>query len=107
MTAPSCASCRVPSSGCRTAGCTGSPPPGHTKQWRFVYGPNNLVLVIKTWRGKNPPRYVEPPPGARGVALAMGEPGRSVYVGLPGPKDLLYVTATREEPTARDVGVNG
>jgi ATP-dependent exoDNAse (exonuclease V) beta subunit len=41
------------------------------------------------------------------VKLAIGERRRIVYVGLTRAKDALYVTATREEATARDVGANG
>jgi len=41
------------------------------------------------------------------VKLAIGERRRIVYVGLTRARDALYVTATREEATARDVGANG
>jgi len=62
---------------------------------------------MKNWRGEKHPRYQETSPGAPAVKLAIGERRRIVYVGLTRAKDALYVTATREEATARDVGANG
>jgi ATP-dependent exoDNAse (exonuclease V) beta subunit len=50
---------------------------------------------------------VDTSPGAPAVALAIGERRRIVYVGLTRAKDVLYVTATREEPSVHDVGMNG
>jgi DNA helicase-2/ATP-dependent DNA helicase PcrA len=82
-------------------------PPRPRDTERLFFDPDNLGFVIKNWRGEKHPRYVETSPGAPAVALAIGERRRIVYVGLTRAKDLLYVTATREEPTARDVGVNG
>jgi ATP-dependent exoDNAse (exonuclease V) beta subunit len=40
------------------------------------------------------------------VALAIGERRRIVYVGLTRTKDALYITATREEPSAAEVGID-
>ena len=82
-------------------------PPRPRDTERLFFDPDSLGFVIKNWRGEKHPRYVETSPGAPAVALAIGERRRIVYVGLTRAKDLLYVTATREEPTARDVGVNG
>ena len=82
-------------------------PPRPRDTERLFFDPDSLGFVIKNWRGEKHPRYVETSPGAPAVALAMGERRRIVYVGLTRAKDSLYVTATREEPTARDVGVNG
>jgi hypothetical protein len=82
-------------------------PPRPRDTERLFFDPDSLGFVIKNWRGEKHPRYVETSPGAPAVALAIGERRRIVYVGLTRAKDSLYVTATREEPTARDVGVNG
>jgi ATP-dependent exoDNAse (exonuclease V) beta subunit len=62
---------------------------------------------MKNWRGERHPRYVDTSPGAPAVALAVGERRRIVYVGITRAKDALYVTATREEPSAHEVGANG
>ena len=82
-------------------------PPRPRDTERLFFDPDSLGFVIKNWRGEKHPRYVETSPGAPAVALAIGERRRIVYVGLTRAKDSLYVTATREEQTARDVGVNG
>jgi DNA helicase-2/ATP-dependent DNA helicase PcrA len=82
-------------------------PPRPRDTERLFFDPDSLGFVIKNWRGEKHPRFVETSPGASAVRLAIGERRRIVYVGLTRAKDLLYVTATREEPTARDVGVNG
>ncbi|MGH7762610.1 MAG: ATP-dependent helicase [Candidatus Dormibacteraceae bacterium] len=82
-------------------------PPRPRDTERLFFDPDSLGFVIKNWRGEKHPRFVETSPGAPAVALAIGERRRIVYVGLTRAKDSLYVTATREEPTARDVGVNG
>ena len=64
---------------------------------------------MKNWRGDKHPRFKQTSPGAPAVALAMGERRRIVYVGLTRTKDALYVTATREEQSPRDIdlGANG
>ena len=82
-------------------------PPRPRDTERLFFDPDSLGFVIKNWRGEKHPRYVETSPGAPAVALAIGERRRIVYVGLTRAKDLLYVTATRDEPTARQVGTNG
>jgi DNA helicase-2/ATP-dependent DNA helicase PcrA len=82
-------------------------PPRPRDTERLFFDPDNLGFVIKNWRGEKHPRYVETSPGAPAVALAIGERRRIVYVGMTRAKDALYVTATREEATARDVGANG
>src|ERR1700716_290188 len=82
-------------------------PPRPRDTERFFFDPDSLGFVIKNWRGEKPPRFVATSPGAPAVALAIGERRRIVYVGLTRAKDALYVTATREEPSAQEVGVNG
>jgi superfamily I DNA/RNA helicase len=82
-------------------------PPRPRDTERLFFDPDSLGFVMKNWRGEKHPRYVETSPGAPAVALAIGERRRIVYVGLTRAKDALYVTATREEPTPRDVGMNG
>src|ERR1700686_3499326 len=64
---------------------------------------------MKNWRGEKHQRFKETSPGAPAVALALGERRRIVYVGMTRTKDALYITATREEQSPRDieVGVNG
>ena len=81
-------------------------PPRPRDTERLFFDPDKLGFVMKTWRGEKHPRYVETSPGAPAVALAIGERRRIVYVGLTRTKDALYVTATREEPTAAEVGLD-
>ncbi len=82
-------------------------PPRPRDTERLFFDPDSLGFVMKTWRGDKHPRYVETSPGAPAVKLAVGERRRIVYVGLTRSRDELYVTATREEATAREVGANG
>ena len=82
-------------------------PPRPRDTERLFFDPDDLGFVMKSWRGEKHPRYVETSPGAPAVALAIGERRRIVYVGLTRAKDALYVTATREEPSAHEVGANG
>jgi DNA helicase-2/ATP-dependent DNA helicase PcrA len=82
-------------------------PPRPRDTERLFFDPDSLGFVMKNWRGEKHPRFVATSPGAPAVALAIGERRRIVYVGLTRAKDALYVTATREEPTAQDVGANG
>jgi DNA helicase-2/ATP-dependent DNA helicase PcrA len=84
-------------------------PPRPRDTERLFFDPDGLGFVMKNWRGEKHPRYKETSPGAPAVALAMGERRRIVYVGLTRTKDALYVTATREEQSSRDVelGANG
>ena len=82
-------------------------PPRPRDTERLFFDPDNLGFVMKNWHGERHPRFVETSPGAPAVALAIGERRRIVYVGLTRAKDSLYVTATREEPSAHEIGVNG
>ena len=82
-------------------------PPRPRDMERLFFDPDGLGFVMKNWRGEKHPRYVDTSPGAPAVALAIGERRRIVYVGLTRAKDALYVTATREEPSANEVGANG
>ena len=82
-------------------------PPRPRDTERLFFDPDSGGFVMKNWRGEKHPRYVEASPGAPAVKLAIGERRRIVYVGLTRARDALYVTATREEATARDVGANG
>jgi len=82
-------------------------PPRPRDTERLFFDPDSLGFVMKNWRGEKHPRYVETSPGAPAVALAIGERRRIVYVGLTRAKDALYVTATRDEPSAHEVGANG
>jgi DNA helicase-2/ATP-dependent DNA helicase PcrA len=82
-------------------------PPRPRDTERLFFDPDNLGFVIKNWRGEKHPRFVETSPGAPAVALAIGERRRIVYVGLTRAKDSLYVTATRDEASAHEVGGNG
>lgn len=82
-------------------------PPRPRDTERLFFDPDGLGFVMKSWRGEKHPRYVDTSPGARAVALAIGERRRIVYVGLTRTKDALYVTAAREEPSAGEVGANG
>ena len=82
-------------------------PPRPRDTERLFFDPDSLGFVMKNWRGEKHPRYVDTSPGAPAVALAIGERRRIVYVGLTRAKDLLYVTATRDEPSAGEVGAGG
>src|SRR5205823_457416 len=82
-------------------------PPRPRDTERLFFDPDNLGFVMKNWRGEKHPRYVDTSPGAPAVALAVGERTRIVYVGITRAKDALYVTATREEPSAHEIGANG
>jgi len=82
-------------------------PPRPRDTERLFFDPDSGGFVMKNWRGEKHPRYQETSPGAPAVKLAIGERRRIVYVGLTRAKDALYVTATREEATARDIGANG
>ncbi|TAN31543.1 ATP-dependent helicase [bacterium] len=82
-------------------------PPRPRDTERLFFDPDGLGFVMKTWRGEKHPRYVETSPGAPAVALALGERRRIVYVGLTRSRDALYVTATRDEPSAHEVGAAG
>ena len=82
-------------------------PPRPRDAERLFFDLDSLGFVMKNWRGEKHPRYVDTSPGAPAVALAIGERRRIVYVGLTRARDLLYVTATREEPSAHEVGANG
>jgi len=82
-------------------------PPRPRDTERLFFDPDTAGFVMKNWRGEKHPRYQETSPGAPAVKLAIGERRRIVYVGLTRAKDALYVTATREEATVRDVGANG
>ena len=70
---------------------------------RLFFDPDGLGFVMKNWRGEKHPRYQATSPGEPAVKLAIGERRRIVYVGLTRTRDLLYVTATREEQSAREV----
>ena len=78
-------------------------PPRPRDIERLFFDPDGLGFVMKYWRGDKHPRYKETLPGTPGVSLAIGERRRIVYVGLTRTKDALYVTATREEQSSRDV----
>jgi DNA helicase-2/ATP-dependent DNA helicase PcrA len=70
---------------------------------RFFFDSDGLGFVMKSWRGEKHPRYQTTSPGEPAVRLAIGERRRIVYVGLTRTRDALYVTATREEQSAREV----
>ena len=79
-------------------------PPRPRDTERLFFDPDSLGFVMKNWRGEKHPRYAETSPGAPAVVLAIGERRRIVYVGLTRAKDALYVTATREERSSRELG---
>src|SRR5258707_184728 len=82
---------------------TWRPPPRARDRERLFFDPDGLGFVMKNWRGEKHPRYQATSPGEPAVKLAIGERRRIVYVGLTRTKDALYVTATREEQSAREV----
>ena len=70
---------------------------------RLFFDADGLGFVMKNWRGEKHPRFQSTAPGEPAVKLAIGERRRIVYVGLTRARDALYVTATREEQSAREV----
>ena len=80
-------------------------PPRPRDLERLFFDPDGLGFVMKTWRGEKHPRYQMTSPGARAVALAIGERRRVVYVGLTRARDALFVTATREEQSSAEVEI--
>src|SRR5205823_3306700 len=62
--------------------------------------------VMRNWEhgrlGRHP-RYDETAPSAAAVKLAREERRRTVYVALTRAEDLVYISATREEPSALDI----
>ena len=78
-------------------------PPRPRDIERLFFDTEGLGFVMKYWRGDKHPRFKETSPGAPAVSLAIGERRRIVYVGLTRTKDALYVTATREEQSSREV----
>jgi ATP-dependent DNA helicase UvrD/PcrA len=78
-------------------------PPRPRDIERLFFDPDGLGFVMKYWHGDKHPRFKDTSPGAPAVSLAIGERRRIVYVGLTRTKDALYVTATRDEQSSRDV----
>ena len=70
---------------------------------RLFFDPEHLGFVMKYWREGKHPRFKEHTPGARTVELARQERRRAVYVALTRARDLLYVSASRDEQEPRDV----
>jgi DNA helicase-2/ATP-dependent DNA helicase PcrA len=70
---------------------------------RLFFDPDHLGFVMKYWREGKHPRFKEHAPGARSVELARQERRRAVYVALTRARDLLYVSASRDEAEPRDV----
>jgi len=64
---------------------------------RLFFDPDHLGFVMKYWREGKHPRFKEHAPGANSVELARQERRRAVYVALTRARDLLYVSASREE----------
>jgi DNA helicase-2/ATP-dependent DNA helicase PcrA len=70
---------------------------------RLFFDPDHMGFVMKYWREGKHPRFKEHTPGAHSVELARQERRRAVYVALTRARDLLYVSASRDEAEPRDV----
>src|SRR5438093_1269057 len=81
--------------------------PPQPRDWeRLFFDPDGVGFVMRNWeRGRygRHPRFEETAPSAAAVKLAREERRRGVYVAITRAADLLYVSATREEPTATEV----
>ena len=78
-------------------------PPNPRDLERLFFDPDELGFVMKYWRDGKHPRFKEHAPGAQTVELARQERRRAVYVALTRARDLLYVSASRDEREPRDV----
>ena len=78
-------------------------PPNPRDLERLFFDPDELGFVMKYWRDGKHPRFKEHAPGAQTVELARQERRRAVYVALTRARDLLYVSASRDERQPRDV----
>src|SRR5262252_8365563 len=78
-------------------------PPNPRDLERLFFDPDHLGFVMKYWREGKHPRFKEHAPGAQAVELARQERRRAVYVALTRARDLLYVSASRDEREPRDV----
>jgi DNA helicase II / ATP-dependent DNA helicase PcrA len=78
-------------------------PPNPRDLERLFFDPDHLGFVMKYWREGKHPRFKEHAPGARSVELARQERRRAVYVALTRARDLLYISASRDEREPRDV----
>jgi DNA helicase-2/ATP-dependent DNA helicase PcrA len=78
-------------------------PPSPRDLERLFFDPEHLGFVMKYWREGKHPRFKEHAPGAHTVELARQERRRAVYVALTRARDLLYVSASRNEPAPLDV----
>ncbi len=72
---------------------------------KFFFDPDGFGFVMKYWRGKRHPRYDEVMPGAESLRLARQERRRMVYVALTRARDLLYVSASRQEASPDEVEI--
>jgi ATP-dependent helicase/nuclease subunit A len=70
---------------------------------RLFFDPDHMGFVMKYWREGKHPRFKEHAPGARSVELARQERRRAVYVALTRARDLLFVSASRDEQEPGDV----
>jgi len=73
---------------------------------RLFFDPDHMGFVMKYWREGKHPRFKELVPGARSVELARQERRRAVYVALTRARDILYVSASRDEAHPRDVSAD-
>ena len=78
-------------------------PPNPRDLERLFFDPDRLGFVMKYWRDGKHPRFKEHAPGAHSVELARQERRRAVYVALTRARDLLYVSASRDEREPREV----
>ncbi|HEX6547541.1 MAG TPA: ATP-dependent DNA helicase [Candidatus Dormibacteraeota bacterium] len=75
---------------------------------QLFFDPEGFGFVMKWWRNKPHPRYQQVLPGAEGLRLARQERRRMVYVALTRARDLVWVSASRQEesPEAVEVGAD-
>ena len=83
-------------------------PPNVRDTERLFFDPDSFGFVMKWWRNDRHPRFKELAPGGDALRLARQERRRMVYVALTRARDLLYVSASREEesPELVEVGAD-
>jgi DNA helicase II / ATP-dependent DNA helicase PcrA len=74
---------------------------------RLFFDPERLGFVMKFWREGKHPRFKEHAPGANTVELARQERRRAVYVAMTRARELLFVSASRDEAEPRDLSAEG
>ena len=78
-------------------------PPNPKDTERLFFDPDSFGFVMKWWRNDRHPRFRANLPGSDALVLARQERRRAVYVALTRAKDLLYVSASRDEESPAEI----